>query len=90
MPTVECPIEGCEYQTPEVDPVMAAALITTQTTTYAIPQPVPPVANDEKVKRPGILSGGTTEDWQYFKLRWDDYIRATKLLGADKVIQLLE
>ena len=23
-------------------------------------------------------------------LRWDDYVRATKLSGADKVIQLLE
>ena len=40
-----------------------------------------------KVKRPSITSAGTTEDWQYFKSRWSDYVKATKL---DKIIQLLE
>jgi len=33
---------------------------------------------------------GTTEDWLYFKSRWGDYIKATKLGGIDRVIQLLE
>ena len=32
MPVVHCPIEGCEYETPNVDPVVAAALITTHAT----------------------------------------------------------
>ena len=54
MPTVECPIEGCEYRTPYVDPVVDVALITTHATTHAIPQPVPPVAKVEKVKCPCI------------------------------------
>jgi len=88
MPVVECPIQGCEYRTPDVDPVVAAALITAHATTHSMPHPV--VAKVEKVKRPSISSGGTTEDWQYFKSRWDDYVRATKLSGTDKVIQLLE
>ena len=26
----------------------------------------------------------------YFQSRWGDYVRATKLVGPDKVIQLLE
>ncbi len=41
-------------------------------------------------QRPGITSSGTTEDWQYFKSRWDDYVKATRLTGTDRVIQLLE
>ena len=90
MPVVQCPIEGCEYQTPDVDPVVAAALITTHATVHALPHPVVPAAKAEKVKRPCVLSAGTTKDWQYFRSRWSDYMRATKLSGTDKVIQLLE
>ena len=30
------------------------------------------------------------EDWQYFKSRWGDYVKATKLEGTDRIIQLLE
>ena len=87
MPVIQCPIEGCEYETPDVDPVVAAALITTHATVHASHHPT---AKAEKVKRPCISSAGTTEDWQYFISRWNDYVRATKLSGTDRVIQLLE
>ena len=90
MPVIQCPIEGCEYQTPDVDPVVAAALITTHATVHTTPHPNVPAAKAEKVKRPCISSAGTTEDWQYFRSRWSDYVKATKLSGTDKVIQLLE
>ena len=90
MPVVRCPIEDCEYQTPDVDPVVAAALITTHDTVHASPHLATPVAKAEKVKRPCISSSGTTEDWHYFISRWSDYVKATKLSGTDRVIQLLE
>jgi len=90
MPVVQCPIEGCKYDTPDVDPVLAAALITTHVTVPAAPHPVPSVSNAEKVKQSSISSARMTEGWQYFQLRWSDYLRVTKLSGADKVIQLLE
>ena len=67
---------------------MAAALITAHATTHAPSRNATPRA--EKVKRPTITSAGTTEDWQYFQSRWSDYVRATKLEGMDKIIQLLE
>ena len=44
----------------------------------------------ERVKRPTITSAGTTSDWQYFKIRWDEYVAATKVTGKDRVLQLLE
>ena len=90
MPVVQCPIENCEYQTPDVDPVVAVVLIAAHATVHASPHSVVPVAKAEKVKCLCILSSGTTEDWQYFRSRWSDYVRATKLSGTDRVIQLLE
>ena len=90
MPEVQCPIEGCEYTTPDVDPVIAAALITAHATSHRAPYGPAQAARVEKVKRPSISSAGTTEDWQYFKSRWGGYVRATRLQGQDRVIQLLE
>ena len=90
MPVVRCPIEDCEYRMPDADPLVAAAFITTHATVHGLPHSTAPVVKAEKVKRPCILSAGTTEDWQYFTSRWSDYVEATKLSGTDKVIQLLE
>ena len=38
MPVVQCPIENCEYQTPDVDPVVAAALIVARVTLHNMKQ----------------------------------------------------
>lgn len=88
MPAVQCPIEGCDYVTADLDAAIVAALITAHCTTHA-PGPVT-AAKVEKVKRPVISSAGTSEEWAYFKSRWSDYVDATKITGRDKVVQLLE
>ena len=44
----------------------------------------------EKLKRPTITIGNSTEDWNYFISRWGTYKSATKLSDSDLVIQLLE
>ena len=44
----------------------------------------------DKVRRPTITGGGSSEDWQYFVTRWEEYAAATKLSESDKVLQLLE
>ena len=90
MPIINCPIDGCDYATPDVDGVVAAALITTHAITHNVAAHNVPAAKVEKVKRPSISSAGTSEDWSYFTSRWDDYVAATKVSGKDKVIQLLE
>jgi hypothetical protein len=33
---------------------------------------------------------GTSEEWGYFDQRWGDYVTATRCLGPDRVLQLLE
>lgn len=88
-----CPVEGCHYELPDVGEVLAAAFLTAHTTTHrdSVPVPVPAASvRAEKVRRPDIASAGTTEDWVYFQSRWGDYVRATRLVGQDRVIQLLE
>ena len=90
MPVVNCPIGDCPYATPDVDAVVAAALINAQATVHSQAAPGAAAAKTEKVKRPTVSSAGTSEDWAYFQSRWGDYVRATKVDGPDKVIQLLE
>ena len=53
-------------------------------------EPQTPSAKVERVKRPVISSAGTSEDWNYFLSRWNDYVEATKVTGKDEVLQLLE
>ena len=73
-----------------MEPVIAAALITTHATSHHTPNGSTRTARAEKVKRPDISSAGTIEDWQYFKSRWNDYVKVTRLEGTDRIIQLLE
>lgn len=90
MPVIRCPVDGCEYSTPNQEAVIGAALLNAHATTHQAQRPIQ-AARVEKVKRPDISSAGTTEDWMYFQSRWGDYVRATKLVaGPDRVIQLLE
>ena len=85
MPVIRCPVDGCGYCTPDQEAVIGAALLNAHTTTHQTQGPTQ-AARVEKVKRPA----GTTEDWIYFQSRWGDYTKATKLVGPDRVLQLLE
>ena len=73
-----------------MQPVIAAALITTHATSHRTPSGSTQTPRVERVKRPNVSSAGTTEDWQYFKSRWNDYVKATRLEGTDRIVQLLE
>ena len=89
MPAVACPVEGCDFITDDLDAAIVAALITAHSSAVHIPGHAT-AAKVEKVKRPSISAAGTSEDWSYFESRWADYVKATKIVGADKTIQLLE
>jgi hypothetical protein len=87
MPKVKCPIPGCDFETDNLDAVIVAALITTHTKVHDAPMTP---AKAEKVKRPSVTSGGTSEEWSYFLSRWKDYVEATKIKDKELIIQLLE
>ena len=65
---------------------VVAALLSAHVTTHSRDTS----AKVEKVKRPTISTAGFSEEWAYFKTRWDDYKTATKVTGAECVVQLLE
>ena len=92
MPSVTCPIADCGYTTPDLDPVIVAALLTTHSAVHANARSADHTASAkvEKVRRPVISSGSSSEDWSYFSSRWNDYVQATKVAGYDRIIQLLE
>ncbi len=52
--------------------MVAAALITAHAISHQ--------ARNDTSRRSRDQSAGTTQDWQYFKSRWNDYVRATRLL----------
>lgn len=89
MPAIACPLPGCEFRTEDVDPAVAAVLLTIHATTHTTHTSTSS-AKIEKVKRPTVSSAGSSEDWAYFESRWADYVEATKISGDIKVMQLLE
>ena len=91
MPAVECPVDTCDYVTPDLDATIVAALITAHANATHTGSPNQhSAAKVERVKRPTISSAGTSEEWQYFTTRWTEYVAATKVTGKERVLQLLE
>ena len=91
MPSVNCPVPGCNYATPDTEAVIVAALITAHATTHNNPAPAAQgTAKVEKVKRPTIIPSCTSEDWTYFLTRWNEYKQATRVAGREIIVQLLE
>ena len=92
MPKHKCPFPDCTYETEDISDEVAVVMITvhnsgvhTNTTTTTTQS-----CKVEKVKRPTIHTGGSSEEWSYFSTRWQEYAEATKIQGKEKAIQLLE
>ena len=91
MPAIKCPIPGCDYSTDDVDATIVVQLLQLHQVAHVQPQSSPTsAAKVEKFKRPSISISGTSEEWSYFRTRWDEYVAATGIKGTDRVIQLLE
>ena len=89
MPSTACPIAGCDFVTADVpDAAERIALLTIHATTHNNTSTT--AAKPEKVSRPKVASGSSSEDWQYFVQRWADYKAATNIYGSDIKMQLLE
>ena len=96
MSEIKCPAQECQTSWPsETPPEVLLRLIdlherTAHPTTAPATAPTATVVKAEKVKRPVISASGTSEEWSYFKQRWDEYKLATRLTGNDIIFQLLE
>lgn len=86
MPAASCPFPACTYTTESTDNAVAAIQLTVHALTHSAATP----AKVDKVSRPTVRTGGTSEDWQYFIRRWTGYKTATQITGTDIRVQLLE
>ena len=87
---IRCPYPDCTWSTQEED--RTTLIILLQMHERAI-HPTPPAsttAQVEKIRRPTITAGGTTEEWSYFLQRWATYKAATHIKGPEAVYQLLD
>ena len=89
MPSVKCPIANCTYATEDVEASIVTALIQAHQLQHANTPAIQHV-KAEKVRRPTISPGGTSEEWAYFIIRWKEYTEATSISGKDLIVQLLE
>ena len=91
MPKHNCPFPGCTFVTNDCNDDLAAVVLKIHAEGVHLSQSSrhKPV-KVENVSRPIISTGGTSEDWSYFIIRWNDYKAATKIEGTDLIIQLLE
>lgn len=91
MTQLECPVEGCAWKSQNLADAHAAALNTALQghITTAHTQPLQAAAKPEKLSRPTISKGCSSEDWGYFTTVWSSYKKATKLSPSDTNVQLL-
>ena len=93
IPKYQCPFPECTYETKDVKDELAAVLLSVHSTgTHsASPASAAPAATKvEKVRRPTVSAGGSSEEWSYFLTCWQDYVEATIVMGKDRVVQPLE
>lgn len=95
MVAVECPYPDCGFRTVDASENLAITLLQMHAAgvhpTTPADRTLPSAsARVEKVKRPTITTGGSSEEWSYFNVRWRDYVTATGITGKDLVLQLLE
>ena len=89
MPVIQCPIEGCNYATTDVEASIAVALLTIHNNVHVVSNNVakqrPP-----KLERPMIAKESSEEVWNTFKTRWMMFKRGTHLSDEDTVQQLFQ
>ena len=99
MVAVDCLFPGCEFQMNDVADRLVSTLLQIHASgchsgatneEQAVASNTCGTARVEKVRCSTISTAGTSEEWSYFKIRWNDYVAATKISGKDLVIQLLE
>ena len=90
--TIKCPITNCGFEVgnniPDDCKSVHYQLHLVEHQTIASSANLPTKA--EKLKRPCISVANSTEDWNYFISRWNNYKVATKLTGMETTVQLLE
>ena len=90
MPSIDCPIGGCTYSTGDVDPAIAAALLTVHNNIHVGAAAPTTKQKAPKLARPTISGGSTEEVWNAFRARWDLFKNGTQLTLNETTQQLFQ
>ena len=91
MTIISCQLPGCDWESPDVSDAVAIALLQNHSIAHnQQSNQAATAAQIEKVRRPTVSYGGTTEDWSVFMTLWNEYVDATQISGKVATIQLLE
>lgn len=75
MPQLQCPVEGCDWQSQDLDAAFAAALTAAlqihDRTVHSVQAPVAP--QKLKLDPPTIAAGCDPDQWSAFTRQWDMY-----------------
>ena len=89
MVNVQCPIDGCNYETGNFPPAVVASLLSAHTVGSHTPAaPAAPARRPPKVDRPELSDGIDEETWNTFDQSWIIFVRANGIEDADKAVQL--
>ena len=91
MPTIQCPIPDCGYNTGEVEAAIAAALLLVHNNTHvAAPAPRANKQKPPKIDRPKISKRSPEETWRAFTTRWNMFKEGTDINIQETKNQLFQ
>ena len=80
MPDIQCPVDGCQYSTGDVDSVVVAALLNAHTVgAHTASQSTRQQRQPPKVERPQLQDSIDEESWNAFKQDWTMFTRANAI-----------
>ena len=93
MPIIQCPITDCQYATEDVEPAVAAVLLTIHNNTHVVVAGTAPTAPKKRappIDRPRISKGCNEVSWNAFQTRWTLFKRGSDLTPDEKIQHLFQ
>ena len=89
MPPVQCYIDGCEFETPDMGEALAAVVLSHHLSTEHAPQAPGSRSRVEMKKpdRPIVKEDSTDQDWAIFEFEWGRYCKAVDITAKEDVLR---
>ena len=89
MPPVQCYIDGCEFETPDMGEALAAVVLSHHLSTEHAPQAPGSRSRVEMKKpdRPIVKEDSTDQDWAIFEFEWGRYCKAVGITAKEDVLR---
>ena len=88
MVKVSCPLEGCDFQTEDVDASVVVVLLQIHATSHSSANPS--TTKGPKLDRPRIDMGADEEAWNTFLRRWNNFRIGSNIGDSIASVQLLQ